>query len=82
MRKTRRRIPGLRVCLGIFVALVAVVVMQWGVLLYLKKGQERRRVANGKPSRVVNESMQNHANDESVDRLRLETGRRVAGTRQ
>lgn len=53
-------LPGLRACLGIFVALVAVVLIQWGDLFVLNKVQERRRVSNGKPARMVDRSMQDH----------------------
>ncbi|KAL2821223.1 major facilitator superfamily domain-containing protein [Aspergillus granulosus] len=60
-------LPGLRVCLGIFVSLVAVVLMQWGVLVFLNKGQERRRVVNGKPAKLVDQSMQSHFRDGLVD---------------
>ncbi|KAM4064436.1 major facilitator superfamily protein [Hirsutella rhossiliensis] len=50
--------PGLRACLGIFVALVAVVFMQWANLMVLNKMQEKRRVRNGKSAKVVDQSMQ------------------------
>ncbi|KAJ6441199.1 MFS transporter [Purpureocillium lavendulum] len=52
--------PGLRACLGIFVALVAVVFMQWANLMVLNKFQEKRRVKNGKKAKVVDRSMQDH----------------------
>lgn len=52
-------LPGLRACVGIFVAMVAVVVIQWANLFVLNKMQEKRRVANGKPARIVDRSMQN-----------------------
>ncbi|KKK19062.1 hypothetical protein ARAM_006079 [Aspergillus rambellii] len=51
-------LPGLRACLAIFVALVAVVLIQWANLFVLNKLQERRRVANGKPAKLVDQSMQ------------------------
>ncbi|KAL4924176.1 putative MFS transporter [Aspergillus undulatus] len=57
-------IPGLRACLGIFAALVAVVLLQVVVLFFLNKSQGRRRVANGKPRKVVDLSMQNHFHQE------------------
>ncbi|KAL4938813.1 hypothetical protein BDV06DRAFT_231521 [Aspergillus oleicola] len=61
-------LPGLRACLGIFSALVAVVLLQVGVLFYLNKSQERRREANGKPRKMVDLSMQNrfYQDDEGV----------------
>ncbi|KAL4968118.1 putative MFS transporter [Aspergillus stella-maris] len=61
-------LPGLRTCLGIFSALVAVVILQAGVLFILNKKQERRREANGKPRKMVDLSMQSrfHQEDEGV----------------
>ncbi|KJZ77190.1 hypothetical protein HIM_03511 [Hirsutella minnesotensis 3608] len=52
--------PGLRACLGIFVALVAVVFIQWANLVLLNKMQEKRRARNGKEAKVVDHSMQQH----------------------
>lgn len=49
--------PGLRACLGIFAALVAVVLIQWGNLIVLNRMQESRRVRNGKPAKMVDRSM-------------------------
>ncbi|KAL6699302.1 putative MFS transporter [Trichoderma pleuroticola] len=49
--------PGLRACLAIFVALVAVVAIQWANLIVLNKLQEKRRVRNGKKAKVVDHSM-------------------------
>jgi predicted MFS family arabinose efflux permease len=51
--------PGLRACLGIFVALAAIVLVQWANLFVLNKMQEQRRVANGKPAKIVDRSMEN-----------------------
>ncbi|KAL9114858.1 MAG: hypothetical protein Q9227_001101 [Pyrenula ochraceoflavens] len=51
-------LPGLRAVLGIFVALVVIVIMQLGVLLLLNKSQEKRRVANGKAKKVLDRSME------------------------
>ncbi|KAE8350554.1 major facilitator superfamily domain-containing protein [Aspergillus coremiiformis] len=51
--------PGLRACLGIFIAMVAIVFIQWVNLLVLNKMQERRRVQNGKPAKIVDRSMDN-----------------------
>lgn len=55
--------PGLRACLGIFVALVAVIFIQWANLLFLNKMQEKRRVRNGKPAKMVDRSMQDNYHD-------------------
>ncbi|KAL2833910.1 major facilitator superfamily domain-containing protein [Aspergillus cavernicola] len=61
-------LPGLRTCLGIFAALVAVVLLQWAVLVYLNRSQERRRIANGKPGKMEDRSMQQqfHQADEGL----------------
>ncbi|KAL4920404.1 major facilitator superfamily domain-containing protein [Aspergillus aurantiobrunneus] len=61
-------LPGLRACLGIFAALVAIVLIQLGVLFYLNKSQERRRIAIGKPGKMVDRSMhtQFHQADEGL----------------
>lgn len=56
--------PGLRACLGIFVALVAVVFIQWGNLVVLNRTQERRRVRNGKPAKMVDRSMMDQYQEE------------------
>lgn len=58
--------PGLRACLGIFVALVAVVFIQWGNLVVLNRMQERRRVRNGKPAKMVDRSMMNQYQEEGA----------------
>ncbi|KAK9312137.1 major facilitator superfamily domain-containing protein [Lipomyces starkeyi] len=50
--------PGLRACLGIFIALVAVVLIQLANLVFLNKLQERKRVKNGKQAKMVDHSMQ------------------------
>lgn len=50
--------PGLQACLGIFCALVAIVLLQWGNLWFLNKMQSRRRVRNGKSANIVDYSMQ------------------------
>lgn len=59
--------PGLRACLGIFVALVAVILIQWTNLIMLNKMQEKRRVRNGKEAKVVDHSMQEHYHDIQSD---------------
>lgn len=60
-------LPGLRACLGIFVALVAIVLIQWGDLVILNVMQERRRVRNGKPAKMVDRSMQDHYGGDDAD---------------
>ncbi|KAJ8097236.1 major facilitator superfamily domain-containing protein [Lipomyces tetrasporus] len=62
--------PGLRGCLGIFAALVAVVLIQWANLVVLNKMQERKRVRNGKQAKMVDHSMQDRyqsVEDENVE---------------
>lgn len=56
-------IPGLRACLAIFATLVAVILIQWANLIFLNKLQERKRVRNGKPAKMVDHSMQSHYQD-------------------
>ncbi|KAK9349745.1 major facilitator superfamily domain-containing protein [Lipomyces doorenjongii] len=62
--------PGLRACLGIFIALVAVVLIQLANLVFLNKMQERKRVRNGKKAKMVDHSMQNHY--DSIDKENVE----------
>ncbi|PON24127.1 hypothetical protein TGAM01_v207138 [Trichoderma gamsii] len=52
--------PGLRACLGVFSALVGVIVLQWANLIVLNKMQAKTRVRNGKEAKVIDRSMQNH----------------------
>ncbi|KAK9350745.1 major facilitator superfamily domain-containing protein [Lipomyces doorenjongii] len=52
--------PGLRGCLGIFIALFCIVFIQWFNLIYLNRLQQRKRVLNGKKAKVVDHSMQSH----------------------
>ncbi|KAL7903336.1 major facilitator superfamily domain-containing protein [Trichoderma sp. SZMC 28014] len=52
--------PGLRACLGVFAALVGVILLQWANLILLNKMQAKARVRNGKEAHVVDRSMQNH----------------------
>lgn len=52
--------PGLRKVLGIFVALVALTGIQAANLMFLNKMQERKRVANGKPAKIFDQSMAKH----------------------
>ncbi|OJJ45106.1 hypothetical protein ASPZODRAFT_70509 [Penicilliopsis zonata CBS 506.65] len=59
---------GLRGCLGIFIALAAIILIQWANLFVLNRFQEKRRVRNGKPAKLVDHSMQSeyHGFDEEV----------------
>lgn len=58
--------PGLRACLAIFVALVALVFVQWANLVLLNKMQEKRRVRNGKSPKLVDRSMQERFHVDAV----------------
>lgn len=58
-------IPGLRVVLGIFCGLVAVILAMWFLLFTLNKSQERRRVANGKPAKLTDRSMMDNYTEEA-----------------
>ncbi|EAW12313.1 putative MFS transporter [Aspergillus clavatus NRRL 1] len=66
--------PGLQACLGIFVALVAVVFLQWADLFVLNKLQEKKRVQNGKPAKMVDRSMQDQYQQEDEEGLEQEMG--------
>lgn len=59
--------PGLRACLGIFAALVAVVFIQWANLMVLNKLQKKKRVKNGKKAKMVDRSMQDRYHDMDQD---------------
>jgi MFS family permease len=61
--------PGLKACLGIFIALAAIVLIQWANLVLLNKLQERKRVQNGKPAKMVDSSMQGHYHDIHEDNV-------------
>ncbi|KAL7937219.1 major facilitator superfamily domain-containing protein [Trichoderma chlorosporum] len=52
--------PGLRACLGVFSALIGVILIQWANLIFLNKMQAKMRVRNGKEATVIDRSMQNH----------------------
>ena len=59
--------PGLKAVLGIFVALAAVVGLQLTNLMVLNKWQSRKRVQNGKMSKIVDTSMEDHyVNEEGL----------------
>lgn len=55
--------PGLRDCLAIFVTLVAIILIQWANLVFLNKMQEKKRVRNGKPAKMIDHSMDRHYHD-------------------
>lgn len=55
-----RYLPGLRSVLGLFIALVCCAVLQIVNLRILNKLQEKKRVKNGKPAKIVDRSMKNH----------------------
>jgi hypothetical protein len=63
-------LAGLRSTLGVFSAMVAVVLLQVGNLVLLNKLQVRRRLANGKPAHIHDHSME----DEYVDMRADNTG--------
>lgn len=52
--------PGLRSCLGVFTALIGVILIQWANLVVLNKMQAATRVRNGKQAQVIDRSMQDH----------------------
>lgn len=56
-------LPGLRGVLGIFVALAACTVLQAVNLTWLNKLQKQKRVKNGKPGEIIDQSMQTHYHD-------------------
>ncbi|RJE25696.1 Major Facilitator Superfamily [Aspergillus sclerotialis] len=62
-------LPGLRACLGIFAAMVAIVLIQWANLMVLNKMQARRRVRNGKRAEVVDHSMQDRYHGMEEDNM-------------
>lgn len=72
-------LPGLRACLGIFVAMVAVVVIQWVDLIVLNKLQARRRVRNGKRAQMVDHSMQDRYQGAGEDNPADEAGEEQVG---
>ncbi|KAK9492047.1 major facilitator superfamily domain-containing protein [Lipomyces doorenjongii] len=63
--------PGLRACVGTFVALVAVVLIQWTNLVFPNKVQERKRLRNGKKAKVIDHSMQDHYHSLDKDKYLL-----------
>lgn len=55
-----RYLPGLRKVLGLFVALVCCAILQVLNLRLLNTLQEKKRVKNGKPAKIVDNSMKNN----------------------
>lgn len=55
--------PGVRSVLAIFVALAACTALQAFNLVFLNKLQERKRVANGKPAKIKDRSMETEYHD-------------------
>lgn len=55
--------PGLRAVLGIFVALAACAIIQAANLMFLNKLQERKRIQNGKPAKLIDHSMESKYHD-------------------
>lgn len=49
--------PGVKIVMGMFCALLAVIAMQVVVLFFLNKQRQRQRVANGKPQFIKDTSM-------------------------
>lgn len=52
--------PGLKIVLGLFIGLFAVVSLQIVLLGILNKRKEAQRVANGKPAKILDRSMEKH----------------------
>jgi len=51
--------PGLKVVMGMFSALLAIIGLQVICLHLLNKVRERQRVAHGKPAKIIDTSMSN-----------------------
>jgi hypothetical protein len=62
-------LPGLRAVLGIFIAMIWVILAQWALIFAMNKSQAKKRVANGKPAKLRDGSMMNtySAQDEIED---------------
>ncbi|KAK3949884.1 major facilitator superfamily domain-containing protein [Pseudoneurospora amorphoporcata] len=54
--------PGLKATLGVYSMMAAVVLLQLANLVLLNKMQEKKRVANGKPAKLHDASMENKFN--------------------
>ena len=68
--------PGLRAVLGIFVALVCIVLIQLVNLMFLNKLQQRKRVKNGKAAVIKDHSMQDDYEGYEDDEVVAEDGHR------
>ncbi|KAK4231434.1 major facilitator superfamily domain-containing protein [Podospora fimiseda] len=62
-------LPGLRSTMGVFAAMVAIVILQTGNLFLLNKIQMRRRVQNGKPAHIYDHSMESEYVDLRADNV-------------
>lgn len=69
--------PGLRATLGMFIALIAVILANWALLVALNKWQERRRVANGKPAKIQDLSMMDQFQSQSAKEADMEGNTQV-----
>lgn len=72
--------PGVRSVLGIFVALAACAILQALNLIFLNKLQERKRVKNGKPAKIQDQSMQStyhDADEQYIDSGAIEQHTRI-----
>jgi len=66
-------LPGLRAVLGMFCALIVLVCAQWLLLISMNKAQERKRIAEGKPAKIMDLSMSVHyVDDEEVENTNTE----------
>ena len=68
--------PGLRAVLGIFVALVCIVLIQLANLMFLNKLQQRKRVKNGKAAVIKDHSMEDNYVGYEEDEVVGEDGHR------
>ncbi|KAI5479134.1 putative permease of the major facilitator superfamily [Pseudohyphozyma bogoriensis] len=60
-------IPGLKAVLAIFCVLIGVIGLFCAYILFLNKRQEKRRVANGKPAKIHDLSMDAHFDNSGDD---------------
>lgn len=76
-------LPGLRVVLGFFIGTAVCAVLQAVNLAFLNKMQERRRVHNGKPAKIVDASMSNkyHELTAAADAVVDESGAAAAAAK-
>ncbi|KFY18486.1 hypothetical protein V493_08571, partial [Pseudogymnoascus sp. VKM F-4281 (FW-2241)] len=57
--------PGIAGVLGVFVAMIVVIVLQLFLLIFLNKQQVKRRIANGKSGVIVDRSMTTEVNTDA-----------------